>query len=517
MSESNNPQSIEIQKPENDLEIKKKIMQTKIINNNYNKDHFLDFCNAKRSDGDNLNRWTISEFEDIVNEYIKYHQDDEYKGEEKKKEIFINQKNENQLNLEISSLLINNQNSNEIKETEIQCKKLEKSILNDKNIKIEVKNPKCISESYFQSSYIQYEVTTNITNWFVYRRYSDFEWLRLSLRKFYPTIFCPPIPKKKLGSRRFESDFVDKRMKFLNKFINSCCNNEIFKASEPLIAFLSLIDRNQFEEKMKEINSYNPSNFVEDVKNFDGVIKLIDDIDDKYYTNISNYFQLQSQVLERLNYNIKNFYYNISAACTNLDDVQKDFELLSSLNQKVIKKIEITKTYNIFALFFKNWKRILFNQNEIIKDNIRDYFKYIDMESLSFDELLTERNKIKDLYINEHNKLIFKKEKLWKNGDITKYEIIDDYNSVDNLLLLRDKNYAFSKMCTRQTQIENNLHKQFNYTNWMNNQEIKKLINKNSEDFIENIKIFCDRIYPTLNDSFNVWSEIASFTNIRNN
>ena len=231
MSESNNPQSIEIQKPENDLEIKKKIMQTKIINNNYNKDHFLDFCNAKRSDGDNLNRWTISEFEDIVNEYIKYHQDDEYKGEEKKKEIFINQKNENQLNLEISSLLINNQNSNEIKETEIQCKKLEKSILNDKNIKIEVKNPKCISESYFQSSYIQYEVTTNITNWFVYRRYSDFEWLRLSLRKFYPTIFCPPIPKKKLGSRRFESDFVDKRMKFLNKFINSCSNNEIFKVS----------------------------------------------------------------------------------------------------------------------------------------------------------------------------------------------------------------------------------------------------------------------------------------------
>ena len=139
------------------------------------------------------------------------------------------------------------------------------------------------------------------------------------------------------------------------------------------------------------------------------------------------------------------------------------------------------------------------------------------MESLSFDELLTERNKIKDLYINEHNKLIFKKEKLWKNGDITKYEIIDDYNSVDNLLLLRDKNYAFSKMCTRQTQIENNLHKQFNYMNWMFNEEIKNLVNKNSEDFIENVKIFCDRIYPTLNDSFNVWSEIASFTNIRNN
>ena len=517
MSSPDNTQLNEMQNSENDLEIKKKILQTKIINNNYNKDHFLDFCNAKRTDGENLNRWTISEFEDIVNEYLKYHQDVEYKSEERKKEIFLNEKTEKDLNLEISSLLINNQNSNEIKETEIQCKKLEKSILNDKKIKIEVKNPKCISESYFQSSYIQYEVTTDITNWFVYRRYSDFEWLRLSLRKLYPSIFCPPIPKKKLGSRRFESDFVDKRMKFLNKFINSCCDNEIFKASEPLIAFLSLTDRSQFEEKMKEINLYIPSQFVEDVKNFSGVIKLIDDIDDNYYKNLSNYFQLQSQVLERLNYNIKNYYYNIAAACTNLDEVQKDFDLLSTLNQKVIKNIEITKTYNIFSLFFKNWKRILFNQNEIIKDNVKDYFKYIDMESLSFDDLMTERDKIKALYINEHNKLIIKKEKLWKNGDITKYEIIDEYNSVDNLLLLRDKNYAFSKMCTRQTQIENNLHKQFNYINWMYNEEIKKLINKNSEDFIENVKIFCDRIYPTLNDSLNVWSEIASFTNNKSN
>ena len=514
MSESNNPQSIEIQKPENDLEIKKKIMQTKIINNNYNKDHFLDFCNAKRTDGENLNRWTISEFEDIVNEYLKYHQDVEYKSEERKKEIFFNEKTEKDLNLEISSLLINNQNSNEIKETEIQCKKLEKSILNDKNIKIEVKNPKAISLSYFQSSYIQYEVYTNITNWVVNRRYSDFEWLRLNLRKFYPKNFCPPIPNKKLGSRRFETDFVEKRMKFLNKFINSICENEIFKASDILISFLSLQDRNQFEEKMKEINSYTPSQFVEDVKNFHGIIKLIEDNNnEQYYKNISNYFKLQSQVLNRLNYNLKNYYYNTAAACINLEEVQKDFEILGVLNKKVSIKEEITKTYEIFSLFFKNWKRILFNQNEIVKNNIKDFYKYINMESVSFDELLEGREIIKNLYLNEHMRLTLKKEKLWENGDVTKYEILDEYNSVDNLFLLRDKNYAFSKMCTRETQIENNLHKQFNYCNWMNNEELKNLINRNAEKFIENVKDFCEKIYPTLNDSLIVWSEIASFTN----
>ena len=88
MTESYNPLSKEIENYENDLEIKKKIMQLKIINNNYNKDHFLDFCSAKRTDGDNLNRWTISEFQGIVDEYIKYHEDEDYKKKKIKKQNY---------------------------------------------------------------------------------------------------------------------------------------------------------------------------------------------------------------------------------------------------------------------------------------------------------------------------------------------------------------------------------------------------------------------------------------------
>ena len=512
MSESYNPLSKDSDNYKNDLEVKKRIMQIKIINNNYNKDQFLDFCNAKRSDGDNLKRWTISEFQEIVDEYLKYHEDEKFKLKEKEKEIFINQEKENQVNNEISQIEISHILSPSI-QTEIPCKKLEKSILNDKKVIITIKNPKATTLSYFQSSFIQYEVHTNVTNWMVQRRYSDFEWLRINLKKFYPRIFCPPMPNKKLGSRRFESDFVEKRMKFLNKFINAVCENEIFKASELLIAFLSLQDRIQFEEKMKEINSYTPSQYVEDNRTFEGVVKLIEDNNENYYKNLSNYFKLQSQILERLNYNLKNYYYNTAAASKNLEEVQKDFEILGVLNKKVSIKEEITKTYEIFSLFFKNWKRILFNQNEIVKNNIKDFYKYINMESVSFDELLEGREIIKNLYLNEHMRLTLKKEKLWENGDVTKYEILDEYNSVDNLFLLRDKNYAFSKMCTRETQIENNLHKQFNYCNWMNNEELKNLINRNAEKFIENVKDFCEKIYPTLNDSLIVWSEIASFTN----
>ena len=197
----------------------------------------------------------------------------------------------------------------------------------------------------------------------------------------------------------------------------------------------------------------------------------------------------------------------------NLDEVYKDFNNLFNLNKRINIKEEITKTYEILSVFFKNWKRILFNQNEIIKNNIKDFYKYINMETESFNELFLERDIIKNKYDYEHNRLISKKENLWENGDITKYEILDEYNSVDNLLLLRDKKYAFNKMCTRETQIENNLHKQLNYTNWMYTEELNRINNINAKKFVDNVKIFSEQIYPTLNDSFNVWSEIASYTN----
>ena len=41
-------------------------------------------------------------------------------------------------------------------------------------------------------------------------------------------------------------------------------------------------------------------------------------------------------------------------------------------------KIEVNKTYEELGIFFKNWKRNLFNQNEIIKSRIKDFLNMIE-------------------------------------------------------------------------------------------------------------------------------------------
>jgi hypothetical protein len=77
--------------------------------------------------------------------------------------------------------------------------------------------------------------------------------------------------------------------------------------------------------------------------------------------------------------------------------------------------------------------------------------------------------------------------------------------------MFRDKNFAFSKMCTKETFLVENYHKQLNYANYMNNEELKWLINQNCVKFLDNIKEFTDKFYATLNDSLTVWSDLASY------
>ena len=398
------------------------------------------------------------------------------------------------------------------KEFEIFCKKSEKTVLNDKEIKVVIQNPKTSEKGLLTSQYTLYEVSTESMRWLVHRRYSDFDWLRNILTKFFPRILIPPIPGKKVGNRRFEQDFIEKRMKFLQIFIDKIMQNETLKASEALYAFLSFGDRVQFERKIKELNSIVPSQYCEDLKTLSGKLTVLyDDYNENYYVNLNNYFKLQYQVYTRLNYNMRSFYKNITVACMNLEEVQKDFETLQILNSKVMMKDQITKTFEELSIFFKNWKRILFNENEIIKENLRDFFKQQKMENLAFIELIDSREIIRQKYAAEKMKLDAKKERLYKVMDFSKWEIEDNYGQIDRALLFRDKNYAFSNMCTKETQALENIHKMLGYANYMNNDQLKKMIKYNEKKFVEITKEFANKFYPSLNDGITVWSTLTSY------
>jgi sorting nexin-7/30/sorting nexin-8 len=489
-----------------EIQAKQNLLQTEIIEKNLDKGSFINFCLSKKENGDDLNNWTFAELQEIVKEFVS----SQTVGQNQVVEKGAEGEEINKENLEKMEKFSADE-AKSFKERTIECRKLEKSVLNDKKITITIKNPKEMDGGVFGKNYVLYEVQTEPLGWIVLRRFSDFDLLRLLLAKYFPSYNVPPLPNKKMGNRRFDLDFIMKRMKFLNLFINNVVQSEDFKASEILTAFLSYTDRGKFESKFKEYQSQIPSSYVEDYKTLEGkVIISHDQGNEKYFTNINKYFRLQGQIFQKLNLSLKNFYNSMTAVCNHLEEVHKYFEIMHVLNTRVLMKQTITKSFEELGFFFDNWKKVLIKQKELVKNHMKDFYKYVNFEGRAYIELIDRREELKNKYNSETARITAKKEKLYATGDINKFELGDD-SVVDRERLLRDKSYAFEHMCRSDNLNLQKLSNQLGYANKMNMIELKKMINEYCTRYVENIKNFDLEFYPTINDMVGTWSNMETF------
>jgi sorting nexin-7/30/sorting nexin-8 len=492
-----------------EIQAKQALLQSEIIDKNLDKGSFINFCLSKKENGDDLNNWTLQELEEIVKEFVESQTQTQVQSQPSTQKGAEGE-DLNKENLEKMEKF-NADEPKTFKEKTINCRRLEKSQLNDKKITITVKNPKEMDGGVFGKNYVLYEVQTDPIGWIVTRRFSDFDVLRALLVKYFPSYNIPPLPNKKMGNRRFDLDFIMKRMKFLNLFINNVVQSEDFKASEILIAFLSYTDRGKFESKIKEYQSQIPSAYVEDYKTLEGkVIISHDEGNEKYFTNISKYFRLQSQIFQKLNLSLKNFYRSMTSVCESLEEVHKYFEIMHVLNTRVLMKQTITKSFEELGFFFDNWKKVLIKQKEMVKNHMKDFYKYVNFEGRAYTELIDRREDLKNKYNAEVARVTAKKEKIFATADLNKFELGEDKN-VDRDRLLRDKPYAFEHMCRNDNLNLEKMADQLGYANKMNMIELKKMIKEYCTRYVENIKAFDAEFYPTINDMVGTWSNMETF------
>ena len=500
-----------------EIQAKQTLLQTEIIEKNYDKTAFINFCLSKKENGDDLNNWTLDELTEIVREFVNSQTQGQGQTELRIEEV----KQEGQKEGEGQEIKkediekmekFNAEDSKNFKERVIECRKLEKTQLNENKLVITVRNPKEMDGGVFGKNYILYEVQTDPFGWIVHRRFSDFDNLRKLISKHFPSFYVPPLPNKKMGNKRFEDKFIKKRMKFLNLFINNLVQSESFKCSEILIAFLSYGDRGKFDSKFKEYTTQQPSMYVEEYKTLDGKVTIShDEGNEKYFTNINKYFRLQGQILDRLNFSLKMFYNNMNLVAESLQDVQKNFEILHVLNTRVLMKQTITKSYEEMSCFFKNYRKILIKQNEMVKNHMKDFFKYINLEGKAYNELIERREELKAKYTSENQRVTSKKEKLYATGDISKFELGSDEKNVEKDRILHDKPYAFEHMCKTDTNNLMKIYNQLGYANKMNMRELKKMIKEYCVRYVDNVKKFDEEFYPSINDLVGTWSNMETF------
>ena len=405
---------------------------------------------------------------------------------------------------------------------EINCQILQKSKLSDiKEIKAIISNPRKINDSLLKNNYILYDITTPKLNWYVNRRYSDFIWLREILSSLFPTILIPQLPKKKIGNRRFEEDFIQKRIKGLQNFLDEILKNDIIKTAEPLISFLSLTERNFFEQQMKIINpkNLNADNIV-NIKTFNGKSEIAD-MENELLNNISNrnyfnsveeFFNSQKDEIKEIKNNLTEYSLLMIKASKHLEQIEQGFNRLNQFYNKANLAKDICNVFEQYQIFCKNWKRIHINQTNIISNKLNEYFKYLKNKGESLVELIKRQNEVQSDYDKIREDLTNKKENLWKKMDISKWEM-NQMAQIDSALLFRDKNYAFSKMCFQETMLVNNKGDLLGFYYINNILNIKKVIECLEKYSVENLVNFSKEIEPTVTDVVNVWSNLASNIN----
>ena len=402
---------------------------------------------------------------------------------------------------------------------EINCQILQKSKLSDiEDIKAIISNPRKINDSLLKNNYILYDITTPKMNWYVNRRYSDFIWLRDILISMFPTILIPQLPKKKIGNRRFEEDFIQKRIKGLQNFLDEILKNENIKTAEPLISFLSLTERNFFEQQMKIINPKNiNTDSILNIKTFNGKTQIADmenellnNISNKnYFNSVVNFFNSQKDEIKEIKNNLNEYSSLMLKASNHLEKIELGFNRLNQYYNKANLAKDICNVFEQYQIFCKNWKRIHINQTTIIKNKLKEYFKFIKNKGESLIELIKKQNEVQSEYDKIKENLNNKKENLWKKMDISKWEM-NQMAQIDSALLFRDKNYAFSKMCFQETMLVNNKGDLLGFYYLNNILNIKKVIDNIEKYSVENLVNFSKEIEPTVTDVVNVWSNLAS-------
>lgn len=544
---------------------KQKLLKNEIIDRCYDQTAFIEFCMQQKKNGDDLDSWTYDELKIVINEFInKINQELslKYNDEEtktKENSIKENDNGENITNEENSKINKDNENKkinendsndeqNNISEEKlvtIKCKLLKKNVLNDKKIKVTINKYNYIkSKNILSESYVLYNIklfskqkndknnkndnsSKEIVDFNVERKYIDFLQLREILSKYFPYNYIPSLPEK-TEEYLLKEENQPKIISYLQLFLNSIISKEELKAYELIFSFLTIKDYNEYKNKLKEITSIPPPLNVEDTFSLEGTKTFQELNDDDYnnnemeieenqnelqFFNIKNYFEIQYKLIAQLKDHLKEFNTNFNNCFNNLGKIEQDFTFLYQLNNKVMMKESIKKSFQELGRFFQGWKDLIKKQNILVKKNISFFYNFALHESLSYVSLIKKRENIKNLFISEYKKLDQKKEKIWRNEDIKKWEINYENFNVDNALLLKDKKYAKSKMLYKETKEFEKIKNNFEYINHTYKTELDYFLNNYLNGFKYFIQNFVKEFYPTLNDFINSWSSLSVFIN----
>ena len=394
-----------------------------------------------------------------------------------------------------------------IKVTETELSKIDK-------LKVIFSTPKKHSGSLFSKSYLTYEFCTLPLKYSIIRKYKDFKWLHDIFQNIYTGICIPPIPKN-IKIEKINDYLINKHKRSLEKFIQSLIDNELIKHSQILFDFLSIEDKSQFYSRQTYYSKGKIPKSLNKLYSLDGNIEIKFNNSDLPFLDYICEFNENSQILLKkitiILSDIYNLFNTISDKIKEFSSLCSDFDSLFNKFQEKEKKTDLFKNLNNIM---NKWSDIMRNQSEFIEINLREQFKFINKQQKEMSYLIKKMNQKKFNFIKSENKLIQKKEELFKKGDVNKWGLKkEDLKNKENYK--NNKELAFKKMLPKDTIHTYNYKRAFAFFACSLLKEFDRIRNRNIKIIEENLitisKVFIDDI----NKMKNSWENIIDLYDIQ--
>ena len=504
------------------IEEKQEYLRQNILEKGYDANLFADYLITKKGeDGADIGSWSMEDLRNVVQEFTEKQSLFLSGGENIVSQIPTSSETVEEQNHEQDIKKEPNDAQNQEKETlnnnqnkinpviygiispeSLPCKKVENTPLSSvENVIIKVGSPEKKEGGFFSKSYINYLVTTSGLNLNVKRRYSDFVWLHQVIFDLYSYIIVPPVPKKnKLGGDRFSDVFINKRMRYLEKFLNYLVANPVIKNSKLFYDFLSIEKEADFNKSKNTYQKMKPHTNIKEFYSANGKMNLgVKQEKEIYFQNIKDNTSYNQELLNRLNISLKQLKIQMDIFIQKIEEVTQIWQDLFKNSTKYFDEMNITNTYDQMTKLFTNWSESLKKQNTLIFVDVREYFKYVRNNFREMKYVLHSAENQKANYYKIERNLINKKEDLFKRGDVTKWELDPQEKTTGNILL-QDKSSALFKICSKDT--NTCIQRRIYYGYYLNKaiEEFERVRDLNGNFHKENFMNFCRNLSDIISE-----------------
>ena len=496
-------------KSEQEQEQKQLFLRTEILDQNYSAQDFIDFLTTKKGESAaDINNWTLDELKTIVVEFKslnkvnnknnKQNLEPERDKNNNKSNIFYNDELNNEwlfitpdsekdiMDLNTSSI----SNSEKNKIIEIDCLEPDNTPLSKyEKISIKISSPKKEYDSsglkgfFMRTEYYTFLLENTELKLNKRRRYSDFEWLRKTMYRLFPGYYIPPLPLKGMNVTRTEK--IEKYVKYLQRFIDGILDDNLLKNSSLFYLFLT---SEKESDLINIMNKFDEVKKPRDLKYFysrEGKIildyKILSQNKKNKLTKIKeeiDKYNLQFNNINKLLKNLSNEIKQVSDRMLQISNAFKELNLIE-LNTK-------NKFYTNLELFFREKSNIEIKEMNNITQELKNYLKFTNLQYMSsIKELYNEFEYENDLYYKASQNLKKRKEQLYTNGPIEKWELSDKEKNID----IKNKAEVMKKILPKDTAVVKEIKKYLVYYSIQLEQEYLRLkeINKKEDDKIFNI------------------------------